>query len=73
MEAWIWRPLISWRPLRRKSTGAIGVVVYGRRRPCVRGHEEVPTGGQVLVPAGGHGGSPVVAMWKSPLLVLRVS
>lgn len=28
----------------------------------VRGHEKVPTGGQVAVPAGGHAGSPVVAM-----------
>lgn len=28
----------------------------------VRGHEKVPTGGQVAVPTGGHAGSPVVAM-----------
>jgi len=27
----------------------------------VRGHEKVPTGGQVAVPAGGHDQSPVVA------------
>ena len=31
------------------------------RRRIVRGHEKVPTGGQVAVPAGGHDQSPVVA------------
>ena len=29
---------------------------------AVRGHEKVPTGGRVAVPAGGHLGSPVVAV-----------
>ena len=42
---------------------ARGLTRYVDAEPTrsVRGHEKVPTGGQVAVPAGGHDQSPVVA------------
>ncbi|MCA0336115.1 MAG: hypothetical protein LCH66_04480 [Actinobacteria bacterium] len=44
------------------GVGLIGVVDFDWSGVVgVRGHEKVPTGGQVAVPAGGHDQSPVVA------------